>query len=121
MKIKRSFVTNSSSTSFILTCKAKVEGKDDFIHRFNAFFEDYIRKNKWKDDFQEPPKLTSDMVEQTESGTYVIKDFVPILRGEGSIPQYIRELFIEKDTDAYRSLIEAGIDPDHVEIKDLNK
>lgn len=121
MKIKRGFVTNSSSTSFLLTCLSHAEGKDEFICKFNSFLDDYIRKNKWRDNFQEPPKLSIDMVEQTDAGTFIIKDFIPIFRGEASIPQYIKELFIEKTGDAYDLLIAKGINPNHMEIKDFNK
>lgn len=120
MKIRTSFVTNSSSCSFILSCRAIMDSKDDFIDKFNSLIEDYIKDRKWDDDFQEPPLLTSDMVTQDESGIFVIKDFVPIYGSEENTPQYIRELS-DKNSDVWKLLNENGINPLRVDIKDLNE
>lgn len=121
MRVKRDFVTNSSSTSFIVICKADTPGKDEFIKKFNCFLKEYIKHGTWDDDFQEPPLLRSDMVNQVEPGVFTIRDFVAIYGGEEDIPQYIRELFFNKDSDACKELNSAGIIPIKTEIKDLNE
>lgn len=121
MKVKRDFVTNSSSTSFILTFKAGTSGKDEFIDKFNRFLEEYKKHRTWDDDFQEPPLLRSDMVDQVEPGVFTIRDFVAIYGGEEDMPQYVRELFFDKDSEACKELNGAGIMPVKTEIKDLNE
>ena len=120
MKIKRSFVTNSSSTSFILTFEANEKMKDEFINKVNSLFNDYIEKNDFKDDFQEPPLLTNDNVEEIDPGVFVIKDFTPIYCGEHHKPQYIKDMF-NKDSRMYELLIENGIIPLWAEPRDNNK
>ena len=89
MKVKKDFVTNSSSTSFIVTCKADTSEKDEFIDKFNQFLEKYKENRTWDDDFQEPPLLRIDMVNQIEPGVFAIRDLVAIYGGEEDIPQYI--------------------------------
>jgi hypothetical protein len=121
MKIKSDFVTNSSSTSFIISCEAGVSKKDDFIDKFNSFLKDYIKERTWDEEFQEPHMLTSDMVTLNDSGVFTITDFAPIYNSEQDIPQYIKELFLNKDSDAYKSLSRAGIKLINVDIKDQNK
>jgi len=120
MKIKTDFVTNSSSTSFILPCRARMDSKDDFINKFNSLLKDYIKDRSWDDDFQEPPLLTSDMVTQDESDLFIIKDYASIYHSEKDIPQYIREL-IDDNSDIWKLLNENGINPLSVDIKDLNE
>lgn len=120
MKIKRDFVTNSSSTSFIITCKAEAEGKDDFINKYNGMLKDYIKNKEWDEDFQEPPMLTSDRVTNIGEGVFIITDFVPIYSNESDTPQYIQEL-LDKDSDASKLLEQAGIKLITVDTKDLNK
>jgi hypothetical protein len=121
MKIKKDFVTNSSSTSFIITCEVGAMGKDEFIDKINRCLENYIKERAWDEEFQEPPLLKSDMVNPAGSGVFIIKDFVPIYCGEEDMPQYIKELFLDKDSDAGRLLKNSGINPIRMEIKDLNK
>ena len=121
MKIKRDFVTNSSSTSFMITCKYEASGKDEFIEKFNRLLKDYIKDKDFDEEFQEPPLLTSDMVDQTGSGEFTIRDFVPIYCGKGDTPQYIQEFFLNQSSAAYKSLEIAGIKFTKAEIKDLNE
>lgn len=121
MKIKTDFVTNSSSSSFILTCKGNMSGKDEFIEKFNCYLNEYIKARVWDDDFQEPPLLRGDMVNQVEPGVFAIRDFVAFYGSEEDMPQYVRELFFDKDSEACKELNGAGIMPVKTEIKDLNE
>ena len=121
MKIKSDFVTNSSSTSFIIDCKAESSSKDDFIDKFNSFLKDYTKGRSWDEGFQEPPLLTSDTVSQTGAGEFTIRDFVPIYYNENDIPQYIQELFSDSDSDACKALKAVGIKLTKVEVKNLNE
>ena len=121
MKIKRDFVTNSSSTSFMIACESDAGGKDDFIDKFNGMLKDYIKKKAWEEEFQEPPLLTSDRVTSIKPGVFIIKDFVPIYSNEQDTPQYIQKLFLDNDPDAGKLLEQAGIKLIDVKEKDLNE
>lgn len=120
MKIKADFVTNSSSTSFIMTCKSKAGGTADFTTSANKLFERYIKKEGWRQNFQSPPKLTEDMVEQIAAGVFIIRDFTPFSCGEQDIPQYIEDIF-NKDAEAGDGASNSGITLVNIESKDLNK
>lgn len=118
MKIKSDFVTNSSSTSFIITFRAGAGGKEDFVKKFNDLLRVYIEKRSWDEEFREPPFLTGDIVEQV-GDKYTIRDFVPIYCGEGDIPQYIQDI-LQGDSEISKLFIDAGIQLIKMETKDLN-
>ena len=121
MKIKKDFVTNSSSTSFMITCKSEASGKDEFIDKYNGMLKDYIKKRKWDEEFQEPPMLTSDRVTSLGQGVFMVHDFVPLFSNERDTPQYIQELFLESDYDFGKLLEQAGIKLMTMEKKDRNE
>jgi len=121
MKIKQDFVTNSSSTSFILTFKSEAKGEKEFIDKFNCVLEDYIKDNAWNEEFQAPPLLTSEKVKQTGQGTFVINDYLPMDKGAEDISQSIKDIFISNNSDACKKLDSAGIRATTVEIKDFNE
>lgn len=120
MKIKSDFVTNSSSTSFIIHSKVDAAGKEDFIVKYNSVMEEYINKRKWDEEFQSPPFLTSSMVTQLGPDEFIIQDFVAIFSSEKDIPQYIKD-FSAPDSDLYKALKEAGIQLMEVEMKNFNE
>lgn len=120
MKIKRDFVTNSSSTSFIIRCKSDAKMKDDFIEAYNGWRNQYIKKEGWKEEFQEPPMLTSDMVTSIGNGIFMITDFVPLHSGKRDTPQYIQDLS-DKESWASELLEQRGIVLVTVDEKDLNE
>lgn len=113
MKIKSDFVTNSSSTSFILHCTAV--GKDELINQVNSILNDYIKAREWDDEFKAPPMLTSEKVNQTESGQFIISD--KIYLNVKDIPQWVKDFFINNESDACKKLESAGIKLINVEIK----
>lgn len=120
MKIKQDFVTNSSSTSFIMRCKSDAKSKADFIYAYNEWRSEYIKMRGWDKEFREPPLLTSDMVTAIEDGIFVITDFVPLYSGkEQDTPKYIRDLFNNEST-ANKLLKKAGIVMVTFEEKDFN-
>jgi hypothetical protein len=119
MKIKRDFVTNSSSTSFIVRCESDAKAKDDFIDRYNGWRKNYIEERRWHPEFEEPPLLTSDMT-SVGDGEFIITDFLPYYLNEQDAPQYIKELR-DKDSVASKLLAKAGIKLMTVEMKDRNK
>ncbi len=121
MKIKRDFITNSSSTSFIIACKSEASDKDDFIDKFNGMLKDYIKKREWDEEFKEPPLLTSDRVTAPRQGVFVIQDFVPVYSNDQDTPQYIQELFLDNDSDIGKLFEQAGIKLIDVKAKDLNE
>ena len=106
MKIKSDFVTNSSSTSFILRCKA--DSKDELIDKVNSVLKDYIKDSEWNDqDFEAPPLLTSEKVYKTDSGQFIITDKIYLNVKE--MPQWINDLFIDNNSDARKKLDSVGI------------
>ena len=121
MKIKRDFVTNSSSTSFIVTVKAGTSDEGELIDKFNSFREDYIKDRDWDDDFQAPAALTTDMVKQIEPGVFTIQDFTPHFGRTEDMPGYTLELFFNENSEARKALKDIGIEVVTAEIKDLNK
>jgi len=121
MKVKADFVTNSSSTSFIVTCKAEAGEIDDFINKFNELLKNYIKKSSWDGEFQEPSMLTSDRVTKVGSGTFLIQDFVPIYCGEQDTPQYLKDFFVDRNPETLELLKQAGIAIISIEAKNLNE
>jgi len=121
MKIKSDFVTNSSSTSFILTCQTDIEEKQEFINKLNKLLQEYSNRRKWDEEFQEPPFITSEMVTQVGPKRYAIRDFVAVFSGEADIPQYIMDFFLDTDSAESKALAEAGIVLVNKEIKNLNE
>lgn len=119
MKIKRDFVTNSSSTSFIMRCESNAKTKADFIYAYNEWRSEYIKKKGWDKEFREPPLLENDMVTDIGGGIFAIRDFVPLYSGEKDTPQYIRDLFNDEST-ASKLLKKAGIVMVTFEEKDFN-
>lgn len=121
MKIKSDFVTNSSSTSFIISCKSDATDKDAFIDNYNRMLKKYIQDNEWDENFQKPPLLRSDMVKQISPGVFEIRDYVAIYGGDLDIPQYIQEFFLDEESDAYKDLASVGIIPIKTDMKDFNE
>lgn len=113
MKIKTDFVSNSSSTSFVLCCTAV--GKDELIDQVNNALQVYITERAWDDEFQAPPLLTREKVSQTESGQFIISDKIYLNAKE--IPQWIKLFFIDNDSDACKKLDGAGVKLVSLEIK----
>ena len=105
MKIKRDFVTNSSSTSFILCVESDIDNILEFVNKYNMLLNEISDKNSWKDDYELPPVLFTDRVKKGELNTYLIEDYLPFYETEDDLPQYIKELVDERNSaiDAHRS------------------
>ena len=117
MKIKGDFVTNSSSTSFILIVESHVDSVEEFVENVNNYLLEYIAKNDWKDDFEPPKLLTAEEVAMPKPGDFVIPDCIPFYQNDDDIPQYIKDMTME-DADV---LAEYGIRSITHEIKDKNE
>lgn len=116
MKRKLDFVTNSSSTSFIISSKNISKDINDFINKVNIIRNEFIKDEEWRNDFEAPPKITSEMVTQ-EGETVTIEGLLPFFSDERDLPQYITELFVNKDSKYYKKLCGLGIEPTNVKIK----
>lgn len=119
MKIKTDFVTNSSSTSFIMQCASSAKTIGDFISAYSSWREAYIERMENTVGFQEPPTLTNDMV-HIKDEKFIVTVFVPIHSGEQDTPKYVQGLS-NKESDTYRLAVKEGITVMDVDRKDLNK
>jgi len=120
MKIKQDFVTNSSSTSFIVCSKNISKDIIDFINKVNLVQNEFIKDEGWRENFETPPKITSEMLKQ-EGQEVTIEILSPIFSDEEKMPQYIKELFINKDSKYYKKLCSLGIEPGEIKIKNYNE
>lgn len=121
MKIKRDFVTNSSSTSFIISGKYDGGiGIDKVKDIFNDLIQDYRKKTEWDKDTERPPSIKSEMIQKTGPDTFYVKDFIPQNNNKEDIPQWIKDIFINNDSEAGRKLESSGIRITQVELKNFN-
>ena len=117
MKIKTDFVTNSSSSSFVIIAKSDTDDPEVFIQKFNQYLQDHIEDNNWKDDFEPPPLLTLDRIKKLGPNQFHIEDYVPFYSSEDDTPQYIVDL-LKAD---HRDLSKYGLKHVSLETKDHNK
>jgi len=120
VKIKGDFVTNSSSTSFIISGKYDGKGLDGIKDIFNGLIQDYREKTEWDKDAERPPLIKGEMIQKTGSDTFSIMDFIP-QSNEEDIPQWIKDIFINSDSEAGKKLERAGIKITNVGLKNLNE
>lgn len=121
MKIKQDFVTNSSSTSFIIKCVSDAEGEKELTDNFNTFWKGYVESRAWDDGFQALAELTIDMVKQTGKRQFTIHDYLSFFGGRTeNMPGYVKELFFDENSEARKALKEIGIEIVSVETKDLS-
>ena len=121
MKIKSDFVTNSSSTSFIISGKYDGKGIDEIKAIFNGLIQDYRKKTEWDKDTERPPLIKSEMIQKTGPDTFSITDFIPQSNEEEDIPQWIKDIFINNDSEAGKKLESAGIKITNVGLKNFNE
>jgi hypothetical protein len=117
MKIKMDFVTNSSSTSFIVAVHSDSNAIEEFVEKINQYMLDYIDKNNWKDDFEPPNLLTPEEVMMVSPGVFHIRGYIAYYGGDDDIPQYLEDLRNENGN----TLSKYGIKTITFETKDLNK
>jgi hypothetical protein len=92
MKIKLDFVTNSSSTNFIIALPKGSTDTRTFIEALNKRAEKYNLENGWKDDFEPAPLLAPESVRVVEDGSLEIEDYIPFYADADDIPEYLRDL-----------------------------
>ena len=117
MKIKSDFVTNSSSTSFIITVESDTDDQNEFIKKFNQFLKSYIAANNWQDNFVPPDLIDHGRIKKMGTNTFVVTDFVPAHWSDQATPSYIKALENTNPTE----LLECGIKKVTVKEKDLNQ
>ena len=120
MKIKSDFVTNSSSTSFIISGEDGGIGIDIIKDIFNDLIQDYRKKTEWDKDTERPPSIKSERIQKTGPDTFCVKDFIPQNNDEEDIPQWIKDIFINNDSEAGKKLKSSGIRITKVELKNFN-
>ncbi len=118
MKIKGDFVTNSSSTSFILRVTAETQDLTEFVAKFNAYLQDYVENNSWRDGFEPPQRLTKEVVKKVGDNVFAIKDFIAIYNDEEDIPAYFAEVL--RRLDEHEGMREYGISKVSYEMRDRN-
>ena len=119
MKIKTDFVTNSSSTCFIISMESDLVDKVEFVKKLNDCFEEIGQKNGWQEG--PDPKLSVDVddVEKVSSNLFVMEGDVPYFSSYDDLPKHIRNLVLDYMTD-HNSLTKFGIKKLEFEIKDKN-
>lgn len=119
MKIKTDFVTNSSSTSFILTMKSDVLEKVEFVKRLNECFADLENRDGWQEDVDPPHSVDVDDVEMVAPDIFILEGGVPYFSSYDDLPKHIRNLILDYANDN-NSLAQFGITNLEFEIKDKN-
>lgn len=113
MKRKLDFVTNSSSTSFILRVESKTDDPDIVLNFINEAFQIYSEKNGWDNECNLPALLTPDRVVKKGPNKFIIEDYLPYYKDDGDIPGYIKDLLSKlKD-------VKDGQISDHGDIKSM--
>lgn len=118
MKIKGDFVTNSSSTSFIVKVSTENDDVIRLVERLNAFLDDYSHKNDWREEFIQPLRITADMIKKTSDGAFQITDYLP-LHEEGEMPDYWQELM--ETVARERRILDLPVNKVEIRVRDLNK
>jgi hypothetical protein len=117
MKIKQDFVTNSSSSSFVIDVRSDDDAKEGFVKKMNEYLLGYIAKNDWKDDFEPPNLLTAEKVTMREQGIFRIVDYIPFYQNCDDMPQYLKDM-TKEDADVLAKL---GIRSITLEVIDKNE
>ena len=120
MKIKTDFVTNSSSTSFIVSMQSDLVDKVEFVKKLNECFEEIGQKSGWQEDPDPKPSIDVDDVEKVSSNLFVMEGDVPYFSSYDDLPKHIRNLVLDYMTD-HNSLTKFGIKKLEFEIKDKNE
>ena len=120
MKIKFDFVTNSSSTSFIISGKSEEVDKETIKNTLNGIINEHRQNTEWDKDSEQPPLIRTEMIQLSDSGTFDITDFIPIQNDEGDT-QWLKDIFFSNDSEASKRLESAGIRITNVGFKNFNK
>jgi hypothetical protein len=111
MIISWDFVTNSSSTSFIVVSPASSITIQSLVEAVNRYIKEYNSKNSWKDDFEPAPLLDQESVRELKDGSLAIEDYIPFYGDPEDMPEYLRNL----DLSAY------GIEGAKILVRDKNR
>ena len=120
MKIKSDFVTNSSSTSFIIAMESDFVDKVEFVKKLNECLEEIDQKSGWQEQPDPQPSVDVDDVEKVSSNLFVMEGVVPYFSSYDNLPKHIRNLVLDYMND-HDSLAKFGIKNLEFEIKDKNE
>lgn len=97
MKLKNDFVTNSSSTSFIMYVRTKDKTMEDFLNRF----KDCVHRVSYHD-------CDNAEFEEIADGVFSITDWTSMYNNIGDTPEYMKDILVAWYTDRGQ-LYECGI------------
>jgi len=109
MKIKADFVTNSSSSSFILILKSQTNDRAEIIRRLSEYLEQ--RHGDDADSEESGSLLQADLqnLQQSSANEFVLEGAIPYYRDYDDLPKPIRDLVLDQTTDP-KGLDQAGIE-----------
>jgi hypothetical protein len=119
MKIKTDFVTNSSSTSFMITMRSDIADLAKFVDKLNGHFELLCGKDVESGEMESPPTISIDNLQQTSQDVFMLEGAVPYYKGYGDLPKHIQYLLLENMNDPER-LSKIGIKNLDIKIIDKN-
>jgi len=97
MKIKRDFVTNSSSASFILFIESTTSDLEEFEELFQKFMQFFLDHMDGRKDvhFWNPASIERVDVEHAGANVFMVKDSISMFNNQYDVPRYMRWLIME--------------------------
>jgi hypothetical protein len=119
MKIKTDFVTNSSSTSFIIPITTDLNDRLDLLKKLNAYFEQRYGEDVYSEELDSPPQIDINSLQQKSENVFVLEGVVPYYKGYDDLPEHIRDLVLDYKSNPSR-LSAFGIKKLELQIIDKN-
>lgn len=109
MKIKTDFVTNSSSSCFILTLKSQTNDRAELIRRLSAYLEQRHGGDADSEESDSPLQADLQNLQQRSANEFVLEGAIPYYRDYDDLPKPIRNLVLDQTADP-EGLDQAGIE-----------
>ena len=119
MKIKTDFVTNSSSTAFIITIESDLSDRLQLLNNLNERFEQLSREDAHSGESDSPPLIDINSLQQISDNIFALEGVVPYFSGYDDLPKHIRDLVLDHVNDP-ESLNKYGIKTLNFKIIDNN-
>ena len=95
MKIKNDFVTNSSSTSFIITIESDKSERQQLLNELNERFEELCGRDVQDGQSDQPPSFDINSLRQISDNMFALEGVVPYFSGYDDLPKHIRDLVLD--------------------------
>ena len=119
MKIKTDFVTNSSSTSFIITIESDKRDRQQLLNDLNERFEELCGEDVKDGLSDQPPFYEINSLRQISDNMFALEGVVPYFSGYDDLPKHIRDFVLDHMSDP-ESLNKHGIKTLDFKIIDKN-